>query len=258
MSLSAVKYQDGIEISFSPQCKHFHLLQASEGRGSHICDRSIGPNALGRSNQSPRHAIVGAERRPDPRLFPPPLSQLVPDPPVSVRGPRKKQEPHVSTTTHPAIHPSIHPARQPGRHTEPYLTTADHQLLTRWNVMRFCCEHTKNTRLFPCCHVALKCLHCAEEGHFWTGCFLSLCFEENESDSVLRKNNKTRMFMKIFLWTVEQICTRMTHTTTIQTPWHNFTLTYNNSECKTLLSDCVWTRARRNESHSRKSRDGHD
>lgn len=112
MSLSAVKYRDGIEISFSPQCKHFHLLQASEGRGSHICDRSIGPNALGRSNQSPRHAIVGAERRPDPRLFPPPLPQLVPDPPVSVRGPRKKQEPHVSTTTHPAIHPSIHPARQ--------------------------------------------------------------------------------------------------------------------------------------------------
>lgn len=49
MSLSAVKYQDGIEISFSPQCKHFHLLQASEGRGSHICDRSIGPNALGRA-----------------------------------------------------------------------------------------------------------------------------------------------------------------------------------------------------------------
>lgn len=190
MSLSAVKYRDGIEISFSPQCKHFHLLQASEGRGSHICDRSIGPNALGRSNQSPRHAIVGAERRPDPRLFPPPLSQLVPDPPVSVRGPRKKQEPHVSTTTHPAIHPSIHPARQPGRHTEPYLTTADHQLLTRWNVMRFCCEHTKNTRLFSCCHVALKCLHCAEEGHFWTGCFLSLCFEENDSDSVLRKITK--------------------------------------------------------------------
>lgn len=84
MSLSAVKYRDGIEISFSPQCKHFHLLQASEGRGSHICDRSIGPNALGRSNQSPRHAIVGAERRPDPRLFPPLLfhpSWLCPSPP---------------------------------------------------------------------------------------------------------------------------------------------------------------------------------
>lgn len=166
MSLSVVtKYQDGIKINLSPQCKHFHLFQASEGWGLHICDRSLGPNALGKSNQSPRRAIADAEQRPDLRLFPPPHPQLVPDPLSSRHGPRlhrraaEKQEPHVNT-------PHTQPPSQPARHNEPYLTTADHQLLTRWNVMRFYCEHTKNARLFMLpCGLEISLLY--RKGHFF-------------------------------------------------------------------------------------------
>lgn len=64
-------------------------------------------------------------------------------PPVSSHGPRlhrRAAEKTGATCQHPPTH-------QPARHNELYLTTADHQLLTRWNVMRLC-EHTKNTRLF--------------------------------------------------------------------------------------------------------------
>lgn len=45
--------------------------------------------------------------------------QLVPDPRLQRRA-AGKQEPHVSTER-----------TQPGGHSEPYLTTAHHQLLTR-------------------------------------------------------------------------------------------------------------------------------
>lgn len=55
-------------MSCTPQCKHL-VFGASEGWGSHICDRSIGPNALGRSNQSPKKkkkkksAVVDVKRQ---------------------------------------------------------------------------------------------------------------------------------------------------------------------------------------------------
>lgn len=74
--------------------------------------------------------------------------QLVPDPPSPAENPvhARGQPKTGATCQHPYTH--TQPPSQPARHNEPYLTTADHQLLTRWNVMRFYCEHTKNTRLF--------------------------------------------------------------------------------------------------------------
>lgn len=153
--LSAVEPQMPRWHQNQRRCKHFHLHGRLRGWGLHICDRSIGPNALGRFNQSPRSTVVDGEEWPDPRRSPVSQPQLVPDLLSLVTDPRlqwraaEKHEPHVSTSH---TQPASQPGSQTTRHNEPYLTTEDHQLLTRWNVMRFCCEHTKNTCLFrlPC------------------------------------------------------------------------------------------------------------
>lgn len=158
------KYGDGIKISFSSQCKLFHLFQASKGWGSHICDRSIGPNALGQSNQSQRSGITDAERQPDQRLFPLPHPQLVPDllspatDPVCTGGQRKKQKPHVSTLTH------TQPPSQPCTMN----LTSPWQTINYWRgeIWWGSTVSTQRTHAFSCRHVALKCLHLMKKGNF--------------------------------------------------------------------------------------------
>lgn len=62
---------------------------------THICDRSIGPNALGSSNQSQRSLDANADQRRDLPLFPQRFPVRTPSAP---EGSGEKQEPHVSTS----------------------------------------------------------------------------------------------------------------------------------------------------------------
>lgn len=131
-----------------------------EGWGLHICDCSISPNALSQDQSITKKGHHGCWTAAWPAgLFPLPQPTAGSWPPVSSTADSslqreaagKKQEPHVST--------SHTQTTQSDRHNEPYLTVAHHQLLTRWNVMRFRCEHTKNTRLCPAAMWANNAFH---------------------------------------------------------------------------------------------------
>lgn len=110
--LSAVEPQMPRWHQNQRRCKHFHLHGRLRGWGLHICDRSIGPNALGRFNQSPRSTVVDGEEWPDPRRSPVSHSWFLTScrssrTPVCSEGQRKNMS-HMSAPLTPS-----QPARQP-------------------------------------------------------------------------------------------------------------------------------------------------
>lgn len=137
------------------RCKHFHLHGRLRGWGLHICDRSIGPNALGRFNQSPRSTVVDGEEWPDPRRSPVSQPQLVPDLLSLVTDPRlqwraaEKHEPHVSTSH---TQPASQAARQPGTMS----LTSPPKTINYWRGEMWwgSAVSTQRTHAFSGCHVA--------------------------------------------------------------------------------------------------------
>lgn len=153
--LSAVEPQMPRWHQNQRRCKHFHLHGRLRGWGLHICDRSIGPNALGRFNQSPRSTVVDGEEWPDPRRSPVSHSWFLTScrssrTPVCSEGQRKNMS-HMSAPLTPS-QPASQAARQPGTMS----LTSPPKTINYWRGEMWwgSAVSTQRTHAFSGCHVA--------------------------------------------------------------------------------------------------------